>query len=90
VPKGHACLAYAADYLIETDHGVIVDVYRELAAMRIRLERLNGFPSAPTRTQITLEPIRRTLVDASKNGKDGVDRPTRGVEGASDHAPKRA
>jgi hypothetical protein len=37
-------LAYAADYLIETDHGVIVDVYRELAAMRIRLERLSERP----------------------------------------------
>jgi hypothetical protein len=44
--KGHAFFAYAANYLIDTDHGVIVDVeatratwQAEVGAARTMLER---------------------------------------------------
>jgi hypothetical protein len=45
-PKGHAFFAYATNYLIDTDHGVIVDVeatrpirQAEVGAARTMLER---------------------------------------------------
>ena len=53
--KGHAFFAYAANYLIDTDHGVIVDVeatrairQAEVGATRTMLERMEtGFGIKP-------------------------------------------
>jgi hypothetical protein len=61
--KGHAFFAYAANYLIDTDHGVIVDVeatrairHAEVRAARTMLER--------TETRFGIKPVSLTADSA--------------------------
>ena len=47
--KGHAFFAYANNYLIDTEHGVIVDVEATRATDRLRLGRRGQCWSGPRR-----------------------------------------
>src|ERR1700736_5174872 len=68
--KGHAFFAYAANYLIDTDHGVIVDVeatrairQAEVGAARTMLER--------TETRFGIKPVSLTA-DSADGSADSL------------------
>ena len=75
--KGHAFFAYAANYLIDTDHGVIVDVeatrairQAEVGAARTMLKRTETrFGMKPAFRPPTAPTGRRTALPGSSNTK---------------------